>query len=338
MNIANQMDRKEKIMNWGIVSASRISNKYVEALKEEGCQIYAVAARDIERANNFKRKHNIKIAYGSYEELFNDKNVDIVYISNLNHEHYETVIKAIEAKKHVICEKPLSISHQQAVNMAKAATINNVFLMEAMWTRCLPIYKEIHNLINSGEIGEIMQVRADFSFMAEKKDGARFLNKDMGGGALYDIGIYSIMFILDFLGTDLKNVTASGFIGKSGVDEESIVTINYGNGKMASMYNSFISNRPRLGEIIGTEGMITISDFNSAVSAKVSWFKKSESSVLQSERKDNMFVYEVREVVKSITEGKTQSERIPLEHSIVSAYIIEKAIKEICIQNGKNLN
>ena len=317
-------------MNWGIISASRIANRFIEALQREKESVYAIASRNIERANEFKQKYSISKAYGSYDELLNDEEVDIVYISSINSCHYDLVVKAIEAGKHIICEKPLSVKAADAADMVARAGVKKVFFMEALWSRFLPIYKEIHKVIEDGEIGEVMQVRADFSFVAERNEDWRLLNSEMGGGALYDIGIYSVMFILDFLKLDLKNIKATGFIGNTGVDEDSVVSLNFGNGKSAVMWNSFISQRRRMGTIIGTKGQINVPDFYSADTCEVVFFKDRKKMEIEMKcEHENKFVYEIEEAVNCISRGRKESDKMPLSHSLKAAEIIDEAIRQL---------
>ena len=216
-------------MNWGIISASRISHRMIQAIQEVGKDtVHAVASRNLERATQLQKQYNIPKAYDSYEVLCQDANIDVVYVSNVNNYHFEVVMQAISHGKHVVCEKPLAVSREEAKAMIVAAKEANVFLMEALWTRFLPLYDRIRQVIATGQIGEVQQARADFSFVAERKEEWRLLNPQLGGGALYDIGIYAIMFILDMMGTDVKKVQAVGVRGATGVDEESVVTLDYG--------------------------------------------------------------------------------------------------------------
>ena len=318
-------------MNWGIYSASGISNKYIDALQAEGETVYAIASRSAERAWEYKNKYSIIKEYSNYDDLINDKNIDIVYVSNVNSHHCNAVISCIEAGKHVVCEKPMAISAEEARQMTQCAKRNNKFLMEAMWTRAQPIFKDIRKLVSDGVIGEVTRVWADFSFVSARDPERRLLNYELGGGAIYDIGIYSLMLILDFLGLDVKNVRASGFIGDTGVDEDATVLINYGNGKMGIMTNSFISPRPQMAVITGTEGMIKIPGFIGADRSEVIFFKNNENAgyELNSPCVENKFRYQVRHAVECVRNGKLESDLIPWSHSVKAAEIIDKALLDI---------
>ena len=316
-------------MNWGIVSASKIANRFIEALKLSGENVYAIASRDVDKAKKLCEIYAIEYVYETYSELFADEEIDVVYISNVNNMHCETVIAALEAGCNVVCEKPLSVSQSEADHMFHESTKRGLYLTEALWTRFLPIYKNIREIIAKGEIGEVIQVRTDFSFVAERNEKWRLLNQQLGGGALYDIGIYSLMFIFDFLGIDVKHVAASGYIGSTGVDEESMVLINYSDGKMAVMYNSFIMNKTRLGVIIGTKGQITVPDFYAATTATVSFFDNQPSYCIKCEDVPNKFIYEVKNIVEDLNTGMKESAMVPMSHSKKASEVIDMALQQL---------
>ena len=317
-------------MKWGIVSASRISHRFIKAIQQVGKDsVYAVASRDLDRAKALQAEYAISKVYASYEELYQDPQVDVVYISNVNNHHFEAVMQAIAHKKHVVCEKPLSVSAQEAKAMVAAAKEAGVFFMEALWTRFLPLYEKIHAVIDGGEIGEVQQVRADFAFEAERNEDWRLLNPALGGGALYDIGIYAFMFIFDFMGTEIKGVKAIGARGTTGVDEESVVTLDYGDGKTATAFLSFRSVRPRLGTIFGTKGQIEIPNFYAANEATVFHYETKSSYIIKEEEVENKFIYEADAAHQHIQNGDVQTIRVPWAHSICAAEVIDEALKQL---------
>ena len=317
-------------MKWGIVSASRISHRFIKAVQQVGQDtVYAVASRDVERAKALQTEYAIPKAYASYEELYQDPQVDVVYISNVNNHHFEVVMQAIAHKKHVVCEKPLAVSACEAKAMVDAARKAGVFFMEALWTRFLPLYEKIHAVIAAGEIGEVQQVRADFAFEAERNEDWRLLNPALGGGALYDIGIYAFMFILDFMGTDIKGVKATGLRGTTGVDEESVVTLDYGDGKTATAFLSFRSARPRFGTIFGTKGQIEIFNFYAANEATVFCYETKSSYIIKEEDVENKFIYEVDAVHQYMQNGDVQATRVPWAHSVCAAEVIDEALEQL---------
>lgn len=317
-------------MKWGIVSASRISHRFIQAIQQVGKDtVHAVAARDLDRAKSLQEQYGIPVVYDSYEKLYQDTEVEVVYISNVNNHHFKAVMQAIAYGKHVVCEKPLSVSAKEATAMIAAAEAKGVFLMEALWTRFLPLYEKLHAIIETGTIGEVQQVRADFAFEAERNDAWRLLNPALGGGALYDIGIYALMFILDFMGTDVKDVKATGLIGPTGVDEESVVTLDYGEGKTATAFLSFRSSRPRMGTIFGTKGQLDIPDFYAAEQATVLLYSDKETTLIEAEHMENKFVYEALAAHECIEIGEKESRKVPWQHSVCAAEVIDEALRQL---------
>ena len=204
-----------KSLRWGIIAAGNISNDFVCALKYHAKQegkmnekkkkkIFCVAARNLEKAQEFADKHGIEKAFDNYDDVFVDNpNVDVVYIGSIHPVHYELTLKALQNKKHVICEKPLGMNLKQVQKMISTAKENNCFLMEAIWTRHFPLLKKIREMVLGGEngenrgkkvIGDVLHLTADFG-LEYPKDATRIWDLELGGGALLDVGIYPISYI-----------------------------------------------------------------------------------------------------------------------------------------------
>ncbi|KAF3686835.1 Trans-1,2-dihydrobenzene-1,2-diol dehydrogenase [Channa argus] len=181
---------------WGICSAGRISHDFTVALKSlpaEDHQVVAVAARKLDDAQEFAKKHSISRAYGSYEELARDPDIDVVYVGVIHPYHLSTCLLFTNAKKNVLCEKPLAMNAKEVQEILASAKRNNVFLMEAVWTRFFPSSVEIRGLLAQGKVGEVKMVRSEFG--APLKHIARSVQKELGGGAVLDLGIYCLQFI-----------------------------------------------------------------------------------------------------------------------------------------------
>ncbi|KAG7281381.1 hypothetical protein CRUP_020793 [Coryphaenoides rupestris] len=180
---------------WGICSAGKISHDFTVALKslpDSDHKVVAVAARNLQDAQKFAEKHNIPRAYGSYEELSGDPGVEVVYVGSIHTHHRSLSLLFMNAKKNVLCEKPLAMNSREVKEMVACARANDVFLMEAVWTRFFPASLEIKRLVAQGELGEVKMVRADFGF--PMLGVPRSVTKELGGGALLDIGVYCLQF------------------------------------------------------------------------------------------------------------------------------------------------
>ncbi|MEQ2257155.1 hypothetical protein ILYODFUR_031687 [Ilyodon furcidens] len=245
---------------WGICSAGKISHDFTVALKTlpaEDHQVVAVAARKLEDAQEFARKHSISRAYGSYEELARDPEVDVVYVGVIHPYHLNACRLFTNAKKNVLCEKPLAMNTKEVKEILDCAKKNDVFLMEAVWTRFFPVSVEIRKLLAHGEIGEVKMVRTDFG--VPLLHVPRSVQKDLGGGALLDLGIYCLQFIsMVYNGEKPESVQASGVCLETGVDETVVVMLRFSRNRMAVFTCSAGVQLPNDAIIAGTKGTIQV--------------------------------------------------------------------------------
>ena len=208
-----------KIFKWGIIGPGKIAEKFAEALLNcPNAELWAVASRDKERAESFAKKYRAVKYYDQYEALINDEEIDVVYIATPHTFHYRHVLLCLNNKKPVLCEKPLSVNYQSALEMITLAKETKVFLMEAMWTRFLPVIKEVFRLIKQGEIGEIIFIKADFGYSFPYDTESRIFNMKLGGGSLLDIGVYPLFLALSLLG-EPDSVKTFAHISSTGADE-----------------------------------------------------------------------------------------------------------------------
>jgi predicted dehydrogenase len=250
------MKNYEKI-NWGIIGLGNIANQFAaDLLLIEDVNLVAVASRDFNKANDFATLYNCQKAYDSYEALFADDQVDIVYIATPHDSHAELSIKALENGKHVLCEKPMALSYKDAVRMIDASKKYNKFFMEAFWTRFLPSVKEVLEKVNQGIIGDVNYVKADFNFYADEAAGGRLFDKNLGGGALYDIGVYPLFLSYILLGIP-KEIIAKSVYNKNGIDLQTSMILNYEKAQ-AILHASINSESDMKAVIGGTQGHIQL--------------------------------------------------------------------------------
>lgn len=233
-----------KLFNWGILGAGKIANKFAEDLSRvPGAVLYAVASRSIGKAEEFAKNHQITKFYGSYLELAEDKQVDIIYVATPHVFHFEHSMLCMKYYKAVLCEKPMALNYHQVETMISYAKQRNVFLMEALWTQFLPHFKYIIDLEASKKYGEILELEADFGFNAPFDAGKRIYNKELGGGSLMDVGIYPVFLALSLLGKPDK-IIAQAEIGKTGVDENCFIDFEYTSGAKAQLYSAINKTTP----------------------------------------------------------------------------------------------
>uniref|UniRef100_A0A096M859 Trans-1,2-dihydrobenzene-1,2-diol dehydrogenase n=1 Tax=Poecilia formosa TaxID=48698 RepID=A0A096M859_POEFO len=240
---------------WGICGAGKISDDFTVALKTrpaEDHQIVAVAAHKLEDAQEFANKHSISRVYGSYEELARDPDIDVVYVGVIHPYHLSACKLFTNAKKNVLCEKPLAMNAKEVKEILDSAEKNDVFLMEAAWTRFFPASVQIRNLLAQEYIGEVKMVRADYGV-------PRSDQKELGGGALLDLGIYCLQFIsMVYNGEKPESIQASGVCLETGVNKTLAVILKYSKNRMA-MFTCFTGVQLHNDAIIvGTKGKIQV--------------------------------------------------------------------------------
>ncbi|XP_045114808.1 trans-1,2-dihydrobenzene-1,2-diol dehydrogenase-like isoform X2 [Portunus trituberculatus] len=243
---------------WGIVSAGLISSDFVASLKAlpaDEHRVVAVAARSIDSAKAFAAKHGIEKSYGSYSELAADPDIDVVYVGVVHPKHLEVASQMLRSGKPVLCEKPLCMNVRETQKLLDVARENKVFLMEAIWSRFFPVYKELGRRIKAGEIGDVVQVIA--SFGRNLRHFERVQKKDLGGGVTLDIAIYPIQLTSFVMGGERPTkILAGGHLNAHEVDETISATLVYSKGRVASIAASTKVDLPSEGFIIGTKGTI----------------------------------------------------------------------------------
>lgn len=244
-------------MKWGIIATGVMSDNFTRTLsKVEDAELYAVASRYLDKANEFKNKHGFSKAYGSYLEIIEDKDVEIVYVATPHVYHYEVTKMCIEHYKHVLCEKPFTINAKECLDIMDLAKKNNVFVAEAMWPRYMPSKRIITDLLNSNIIGETHTLTANLSFpMLTKK---RILDKKLGGGALLDLGVYGLCFALTHFGKDIKDVKSSVHMTITGVDGQECINLEYNDGRIATLNHGMYCRSDCKGIIYGENGYIEV--------------------------------------------------------------------------------
>ncbi|KAJ7313933.1 hypothetical protein JRQ81_005751 [Phrynocephalus forsythii] len=245
---------------WGICSAGKISHDFLVAvwtLPPEDHQVVSIAARDLSRAQEYAKEHGIAKAYGSYEELAQDPDVDVVYVGVIHPYHLPATLLFIQAGKHVLCEKPLGMNAAEVKRMVQAAQEKKVFLMEAVWTRFFPASEKILSLLRQRTLGDAVVLHAEFGFPLLSVP--RCVEKELGGSGLLDIGVYCIQLAcMVFSGEKPESIVASGFLYKTGVDNMASVILNYSGQRQAILTYTMTTTLPNRAIICSTEGTIEI--------------------------------------------------------------------------------
>lgn len=318
----------EKKIRWGILSTGHISKKFAEALAIlPGAELVAVASRDIVTANKFAAGYHVSKAYASYQELANDPDIDVVYIGTPHAFHLENSVMCMRKGKAVLCEKAFAINADEAREMVRVAREENVFLMEAMITRHIPLIKKVLGWIRENRIGEVRMVRASRCARGEFSLGGRHLNPELGGGSLLDVGIYVISFSSMVFGKSPVESAGLCHIGEWGSDEQGVAILKYDKGEIADL--SFALRTAAVNEayIFGTEGYIKVNDVF-AVPTKASLvINRQEVEVLEEPITGNALNYEAEEVMRCLREGLKESPLMPLDESVQIMEIMDQIRK-----------
>ena len=247
-------------IRWGILGCGKIARKFASDLKlVKDASLAAVASTDDRRAKEFAKTFNADIAFNSYDALVTSDKVDVIYIATPHGFHREHALLCLNNKKSVLCEKALALNSIQVKDMIEASRANKVFLMEAFWTKFLPQYQKVSELINHGDIGKLKLIQADFGFCAEQPTPQRLYDPKLGGGALLDIGIYPLFLATSLLGRP-DGVEAVMSPYPSGVDEQISAVLKYNNGALAITSATFAAHTPVEATIVGTEGYIRMTN------------------------------------------------------------------------------
>ena len=297
----------ETKIRWGIAGLGNIAHKFAQDLQRvPGAVLTAVGSRNKEKADLFGKEYGAVHCYGSYSELFDSDEVDVIYIATPHTSHKDLSIKAMEAGKHVLCEKPFGINSRDTKAMIEAARENNVFLMEALWSRFNPSIVKVKKHIDKADIGQVVYLQADFAFYAlNRNEEGRLLNPELGGGTLLDIGIYPIFLAYLILGKPEKIQASSNFY-KTGVEIQTSMIFSYPDAQ-AILYSGLNSKSEMKAEISGTEGTIFLDP---------RWHETEGYTLESNGNKEhfdlpttgNGYTYEIEEVNTCIGVGQLQSE------------------------------
>ena len=306
-----------KTINWGIIGAGNISSTFATALNGmEHTNLAAIASRNIERAEQFAGKFKIDKAYGSYEELVNDPEIDVIYIGTPHTEHKSNAELCIKNGKSVLCEKPFTINAKETMYLMDLAKEHKVFLMEAMWTKFLPATKRVKEWLAEGKIGKIRYMHINFGFQAQYDESNRLFNFAVAGGALLDAGVYPITYAIHVLGRLPKEVLSTANFGKSGVDELNSMIFKYEAEVIAIISSAISVNIGQDAVIIGDMGKIVVPSFLMAEKAMLYDNNGKLVESFTEEWKINGYEYEAKEVNQCMRDGKLESSILPLKDTL----------------------
>ncbi len=311
-----------------MIGTGHIAKKFKEAISGvPDAKLVAVASRNINKAKAFNSDLNDVVSYGSYQQIVNDDEIDVVYIATPHPYHKENALMCLENNKAVLCEKPFTLNAKDAKEVYQVAKNKKLFLMEAMWTKFLPVIKKVKQWVNENKIGEIKIIKADFGFFSTIKPENRLFNKQLAGGALLDIGIYPITFASIFLGLKPMNILSECEIGKTDVDFQNAIILKYPKGKLAILSSTIQTDLTKEAIIFGTKGKIVVPEFWKAERA----YLYQNQRLIEEYQKPfikNGFEYEINQVNTCLKKHKINSHTHKMEDTIKVLEIMDYMRKE----------
>ncbi len=299
----------------GIIGAGWIAEKMCDAIAPfTDMEIHAIASRTMEKAEAFAAEHDIRKAYGSYEEMVCDPAVDLVYIATPHSHHYDHAMLALEHGKPVLVEKAFTANARQAEKLIETARSKGVFITEAIWTRYMPLSHKIKEIMESGIIGEPRVLTATLCYMMENKE--RIVRGDLCGGALLDLGVYTLNFARMYFGTDIVKTVTNCHLGPSGMDMHESISLSFADGKMANLQSGALCLNDRQGIISGTEGYIKVDNIYCPEVVEVYRNYELVERYTKDDDMVNGYEYQVIECRRCINEKLMESPMMPHEETI----------------------
>ncbi len=305
------------VLKVGILGAGRIANTMARTLVGlEEAELYAVAARDLDRAQAFAEQYGAAKAYGSYEEMLKDPEVELVYVATPHSHHLPHVKLCIEHGKPVLCEKAFTLNAAEAKELIELSHEKGVFLAEAMWTRYMPLSFTLKDMLerSEGGIGEIVSLTCNLGYSIMFKE--RLLLPELGGGALLDLGVYTLNFATWVLGDDPVGIDVTEIKHTTGVDKTAFINLIYENGAVASMHQTMAAETDRRGMIYGTEGFIEVENINAFQSIKRYNNARELVETVEIPPCNTGFEYEVLACKRALEAGALECPEMPHAHSL----------------------
>ncbi|WP_343209895.1 Gfo/Idh/MocA family oxidoreductase [Anaerolentibacter hominis] len=280
----------------------------------ESVECYAVAARDYGRAEAFAKEFRFEKAYGSYLEMVEDPEVELVYIATPHSHHFEHAKLCLEHGKHVLCEKAFTSNAGEAEKIFALAKEKKLLITEAIWTRYMPMRQILNDVLESGIIGKPAVLTANLGYINYNKP--RLAQPELAGGALLDMGIYPLNFAIMAFGDKIKNITSSAVITEKGVDGQNSITLTYEDGRIAVLYSSCYGLSDRRGVISGDKGFIEVQNINNSEAIRVYNLDRELIQEIPAPEQISGYEYEVEACIEAIQNGDLECPQMPHAETI----------------------
>lgn len=309
-------------MKIGVLGTGAIVKSVTQTLaKMQQVECYAIASRTMERAQQAAKEYGYAKAYGSYEELVEDPQVELVYIGTPHSRHYEDMKLCIAHGKPVLCEKSFTMNSKQAEDIKAQANEAGVFVAEAIWTRYMPSRQMIQEMLDGGVIGKVSTLTANLSYVINHKE--RLMKPELAGGALLDVGVYGINFALMHFGTDIERIESSVQMTDTGVDGMESITLFYKDGRMAVLTHGLYARSDRKGIFYGDKGYMVVENINNPQRIEVYDMSDQLLQVVHVPEQISGYEYQFEECIALIDEGELESISMPLEDTVTVMKVMD---------------
>lgn len=302
-----------KTLNWAVLGTGVIANEMATALKKRGKRLYAVGNRTQEKAVAFAEKYNVEKVYDNFREMFTDPQVDVIYITTPHNTHIQFLREALKNKKHVLCEKSITLNSAELEEAIQLAKENNVILAEAMTIWHMPLYQKLWKMVESGELGKVQMIQANFGSYKEYNMENRFFNRNLAGGALLDIGVYALSVVRSFMESMPTQIKSQVKNAPTGVDEQAGILLMNESGQQAGITLSLHSKQPKRVIISCEKAYIEISEYPRAQKATIVDAATGASTYIEEGSTENALQYELEDMEEAILKGNT--EKMKLDYS-----------------------
>lgn len=288
-----------KELKWATIGTGVIANELALTLKNDQRKLYSVANRTYDKGVAFAQKYNVEKVYNTIDEVFEDPMVDVIYISTPHNTHIEYLKKALINGKHVLCEKSITLNSEELDEAIKLAVENKVILAEAMTIYHMPLYKELNKIIESGKLGDLKTIQMNFGSYKDYDMNNRFFNRNLAGGALLDIGVYSLSLVRWFMSSKPNKISSQVKFAPSGVDEQANILL-MNEEEMATITLSLHAKQPKRGMIAFDKGYIEIYDYPRGEKAIITYTEDGKKEVVEKGLTSLALKYEVEDMEKAI--------------------------------------
>lgn len=324
-------------IRWGVIGPGKIAAKFAQALTEDGQdQLVAVASRDSQRGAQFARQFGANRSETDYHALVHASDIDAIYIATPHNFHYQQAKMCLAAGKHLLIEKPMCINAAQVKVLMELAAANGCFMMEALWSRFLPSCQQAMSWLQEGQIGDLQAITSTIGFAFPYPVSHRAFNPELAGGALLDLGVYSVSLSQWFSGSRVKHIQAMAEQGETPVDYLLSANLGYDNGKLAQFVTSVNTQCANQMTLHGSQGQIVIGRMFWAGEA-VCLHQGDDVIKRTASHQINGFEYQIREVSRCIEAGQHQSQIMPLADTLHNLQTMDAIREQIGLRYPKEL-